>query len=376
MRWLTLSLLLVCGCGARSELEVGGGTGGSAVVALSLGWTHSCALLRSGAAACWGSDAEGELGDGRTTTAVPTPQALPIAGAIAALGAGQEQTCAAQRDGTLLCWGENFLDQLGTGGAGPITSPAVVGAGFAGVSAGFDYACGVRTDGTVACWGSGAAGNLGNGDGSSFVESTPTTVQGETGAAVVRASGNATCALQDDGSVHCWGNAALGCSACPAISTAPLKVVGLDAPVQQIAVGSVHACALLEGGQVSCWGVGVNGQLGLGPSVMTAAVPQAIPGLTAMAISAGASHTCAVLTDGTAQCWGYADVSDPSFAPVTVPGLTSAIAIASGESHDCAVLSGGGGVVCWGSNGFGQLGDGTTTDSSTPVSVVGLPGGG
>jgi alpha-tubulin suppressor-like RCC1 family protein len=60
------------------------------------------------------------------------------------------------------------------------------------------------------------------------------------------------------------------------------------------------------------------------------------------------------------------------FTPQAVPGVTSAVGIASGDSHDCAILEGGA-VVCWGSNGFGQLGDGTTVDSSAPVSVVGLP---
>jgi alpha-tubulin suppressor-like RCC1 family protein len=117
-------------------------------------------------------------------------------------------------------------------------------------------------------------------------------------------------------------------------------------------------------------------------------VPVRVTGLTGVtAITAGYEHTCALLSGGTVDCWGWNDHGQlgdetstyfyndaPYFpTPVEVSGLTGVMAISStGDVHTCALLIRGA-VECFGQNYWGELGDGTTTDSSTPVQVLGLP---
>ena len=109
------------------------------------------------------------------------------------------------------------------------------------------------------------------------------------------------------------------------------------------------------------------------------ALPVDVLGLTngVSAISVGGGHNCALVGRGEVRCWGfkyYGELGDgtttDSIAPVTVSGLNrGASAIAAGEIHTCAITAGGQ-VKCWGWNGFGQLGDGTVIDSSKPVDVI------
>jgi alpha-tubulin suppressor-like RCC1 family protein len=374
IRWLWASLLLL-GCGGRSDLALGAAGDASAephrVASLALGWHHSCALLSDGLVACWGSDTSGQLGDGKAAMmGQPTPKLVASAEDVQSLAGGYEHGCAVQKNGTLACWGKDTLGAVGAGTQSANLPWTVIGSGFRAVSAGFDRTCAVHSDGTAACWGVGDHGELGNGVSSFVVEHTPTPVQGLENAISIAVSEWVSCALIADGGVKCWGLAPLGDGTMNG-SAVSVSVVGLGGPARQIAVGSMHACALLEGGLVKCWGYGGYGELGLGPETVWAAAPIAIPDASpAQAISAGEYHTCAVLEDGSVRCWGN-EVSElqGSSTPLPVPSVNSAVGIASGDAHDCVLLDGGE-VRCWGENGLGQLGDGTTVASPTPVKVI------
>jgi alpha-tubulin suppressor-like RCC1 family protein len=151
-------------------------------------------------------------------------------------------------------------------------------------------------------------------------------------------------------------------------------------------VGSSHSCALQASGGLRCWGNNTFGQLGDGMNT-SQTVSVGVSGLSisgVSAITAGYAHTCALMyVTGAVRCWGsntYGQLGDGTstdrLVPTPVSGLASGvIAIAAGDSHTCALLASGG-LRCWGRAGNGRLGDGTTTGwILVPTVVIGLSSG-
>src|SRR5437867_3474448 len=271
---------------------------------------------------------------------------------------------------------------------GALTPTAVAAGGF--------HACMRLPDGTVQCWGRNYSGQLGNGDGNLTNSSVPVTARGLTTATSVVTGDAHTCALLGDGTVQCWGvgdSGQRGDGTFNNISTVPVAVVGMGGAghltnAVAVAARGYHSCALLGDGTVRCWGRNADGQLGDGTVADPAtgppgsSTPVQVSGITgAAAVIAGGYHTCALFTDGTARCWGLNDdgqlgngTTTSSTTPVQAVGINDAVAVNAGILHTCALLSNST-VKCWGAvapgDGFGQLGNGSTTGSSTPVTVTG-----
>jgi large repetitive protein len=155
-----------------------------------------------------------------------------------------------------------------------------------------------------------------------------------------------------------------------------------------IAAGAVHTCVVTSAGGVRCWGSNEYGQLGNGETA-NSTTPVSVAGLSngVVSIAAGSNSTCALTDAGAVWCWGdnaAGQLGNGTFTqsslPVKVLGatgdapLSGAIAIAAGESHACAVTNSGA-ALCWGDNSRGELGNGSEIGSSIPVNVTGLSTG-
>ena len=201
--------------------------------AISAGATDTCALLDNGAVRCWGLGANGQLGYGNTTTIgqATTPGAVgPVdlgAGRTAtAISAGSGHTCAVLDNGAVRCWGFGGNGRLGTGNVqsiGDNEAPASIapidlgpGRTAKGISAGDNHTCAILDDASVRCWGFGDSGRLGYantrdvGDDETPGSLGPVDLGAGRTAVAISAGGRQTCALLDDQSIRCWGDAALG----------------------------------------------------------------------------------------------------------------------------------------------------------------------
>ena len=202
---------------------------------------------------------------------------------------------------------------------------------------------------------------------------------------LIAAGGYHTCALASNGTVRCWGDNTTGQLGVgtSAQRLAPVQVAGLGSDIQADAAKGAFSCALTPAGGVKCWGDNSHGELGDG-TLMQRRTPVAVAGLGSgvRSIATGDLHTCAVTTAGAVLCWGsniYGQLGDGTTTqrqtPVPVAGLGSGVrSIAAGGNHTCAVTTAGA-VFCWGDNISGQVGDGTTLKRTTPVVVSGQGSG-
>ncbi len=351
---------------------------------IAAGESHTCALTSMGAVKCWGSNAYGLLGDGTTTNRSTPVQVSGLTSGVVQITVGSTHSCALMVTGVVRCWGWNSAGQLGDGTTTNRSTPVQVSglpSGVTQIAAGSSYSCALLATGSARCWGYNGTGGLG--DGTTTDRLTPVQVSGlaATAAQLSAATSRFTCALLVGGDVKCWGwnpSGQLGDGTTTDRLT-PVQVAGLTAGVQQISTGAFHSCVVVASA-VKCWGNNSRGQLGTG-NLGHGFTPLQVPGLTsgAQQVSAGGGHTCALLVAGLLKCWGEnlkGQLGDGTttdrLTPVQVSGFTSNIAqVSAGRDYTCVALSSGA-VRCWGNNSRGQLGDGTTTDRLTPVDVVGL----
>jgi len=356
---------------------------------IAAGRNHTCAVRANGTVACWGANESGQIGNGTVGGIRQSPVNVTGLANVVAVAAGEAHTCALLSSGTARCWGLNDAGQLGSNTASSIspTPTAVTGLGgvvaiAAGGTLGSSHTCALQSDGKVRCWGSNNVGQLGVGF-TSTPSSAPVLVADLSDVVAIAVGEQHSCALVAIGAVFCWGSDGVTTHLVPTL-------VSLD-NVVAIAAGNRHSCALRADGTAWCWGQNVAGQLGNGGTISTASPSLAGSGalLNVVSIGGGFAQSCASLADGTARCWGANDagqLGNATFASSTTPVLVQAtplsvlgggtflrpfrnlVNVTTGRRHSCA-LNSGGAVICWGENTFGQLGNNSTINSNVPVTV-------
>ena len=347
----------------------GDGTNCAAVATqLSSGRLHSCAVVGSGSVRCWGRGAEGQLGYGNTE--VVGDDELPasvgfvdVGEEVTQVAAGQAHTCALLRSGTVRCWGDASLGQLGYGGTesiGDDETPAAFHARLLSIGrkmganvelsapavqvvAGANHNCALLQGGAVRCWGVSSVGQLGYGgrlpvgddetlgefDERRLAEGFTNGANVDVGGVVVQLAAGSwhTCALLGTGTVRCWGASGGGQlgygnkenigddpGETPAGAAAGDVQIGSTAPVANLIAGGSQTC-VLQGGSLRCWGGNVFHQLGyattrnIGDQATPAMEDQGavLPGSIFRQVAMGFNHGCAVQVNGSVRCWGRTD---------------------------------------------------------------------
>jgi alpha-tubulin suppressor-like RCC1 family protein len=356
--------------------------------------------------------------------AAVTGLALLVAPAASAeeassVAAGNAHTCVLLDNGTVRCWGDAGLGQLGYGNTVDVgddespgsAGPVNLGNGSATeIAAGNNHTCALMDNGTVRCWGAGGSGRLGYaaignlGDDEAPASAGNVFLGNNRFATAISAGGSHTCAVLDNGNLRCWGDGGsgqlgrgntddIGDDETP--GSVPSIDLGFGRTAIDVSAGDRHTCAILDNGRTLCWGWNEFGQLGYpgldgefteeGPFVGDDEMPGAVGpidfggGAQATSVSAGRTHTCARFTNSTVRCWGTdtgptgpdgrlgygvtTSVPDPA-AAAPLNFLAGAADVETKDRHTCARLNNGE-VSCWGLNQNGQLGYGLTTATVT-----------
>ena len=468
-------------------------------VQISAGYKYTCALGSDHKAYCWGKNGSGQFGNGtggswndKSLTPVAVSQgAIPNDVTLTYISAGGEHTCALGSDHKAYCWGKNDRGQLGNNSTTNSLVPVAIvqgaiptGVKLTQITTGGAHTCALGSNNRVYCWGLnmfyGSLGNNSNIDSSvpvtvvqgampNIYSGTTVKVDGVTvpvryissteleitmpahaeglvnisvtnpdnsthtlnqsyeyyqaknptlssispntvspyGGEIVTLTGNNfdtarwrqvsvgndhTCALDYRNKAYCWGwgsSGQLGNNSTTNSSTPVVVSQGAipsNVNLTHLSVGNYHTCALGSDHKAYCWGYNNSGQLGnnstTNSSTPVAVSQGAIPsGVTLTQIAVGLYHTCALGSDNKAYCWGngyYSQLGNNSItdsripvavAPGAIPSGVTLTQISAGAYHTCA-LGSNDKAYCWGKGGDGQLGNNSTSNSSTPVAVV------
>ncbi len=391
----------------HSGLNFPGSTVGSiySLTALGASYDYTCVVLEDNQMKCWGSNDGAFLGNGNRWGTEYTPVSVNDVDSetccltdVIETSPDGRHTPALTSSGDIYVWGEDFSGQIGHGHIscgnvcwqphGPSVMPG--SRTFVTVATGVVHTCAItEPDMALWCWGENTDGQLGTGDNTD--RNAPTQINLPQGRhpISVNAGWASTCVILDNGSGMCWGKNDFGHLGDGTYNDrnepTPISILPVNRTLIAMDLGAGHACGILDDGMVHCWGNntfsdgGSGGRLGDG-SITSSTYPRSVSlpvGRTAISIDAGIDHTCAILDDSSAVCWGLNEqgqlgdgTTNNSTTPVSVsmPTGLGVGEISAGWIHTCAVSTNAS-VYCWGHHEEGALGLGEDVDSDVPAYV-------
>lgn len=334
---------------------------------VSVGYQHSLALRTDGTVLSWGSDQSGQLGAGVLPFETTPGRVLSLPG-IQGIAAGVNHSLAIALDGTVWAWGSNDAGQLGDGSTKNRSNPVQV-PGFAGVSrvcGGDSFSLALRTDGSVWAWGENSDGVLG--DGTQRSSSVPVQISGLGAVSAIACGNRHALALRVDGGVWAWGSNAQGAlgDGSTVDQRRPVLVSALGS-ASTIAAGNNFSAALKPDGSVWEWGISAPYTNPHGPPRTTPVQTPGLTGISTITATVNSYGLVAIHGDGT-NWWRWTTASAPE-AQAAVGPLR---AVAAGYGQGFLLQTNGLVLGFGGGNGFGSLGDGTTTYRDAPGPVIGI----
>ena len=321
----------------------------------SASFYHSCAIALNGRAYCWGSGNSGKLGNGSTASS-RVPVAVNTSGVLAGktikqISAGENHTCAIASDNRAYCWGSNKNGQLGNGSTAdsrvPVavnTSGVLVGKTIKEVTTGGFHTCALDTSSKMYCWGLNSSGRLGGGL-TSILSNVPVAVNmsgalaGKTIKQIL-AGGDHGCVVASDDKMYCWGlnnNGELGNNS-SVNSSVPVAVntdgVLAGKTIRQMSAGFSSTCAVDSEYNMYCWGYNDNGQLGNNSTNNSRVparvyVPKENTTIAANAMKLRAQYAKKTAATCQAVAAGWQDVTNNSTLAYSAAGPNNGTAIAA-----------------------------------------------
>lgn len=286
----------------------------------------------------------------------------PVVNAVAA---GGQHTCAILSSGSLKCWGSNDFNQSSTTSE-KITTVAAspISASFSKVSAGLKHTCGITTSGIAYCWGSNESGQLGT----TITANTQVAVDSGTVLySAISAGPSASCGITTTGNLRCWGLIS---------SVVAPTVLDSGTTYSSVSVGANHICGITTSNVLKCMGTNDKGQLGNGTTANSTTFVIIDSGIAYTAVAAGNGFTCGIAANTKyLKCWGqndYGQVGNNSTTNVTTPTIIDSsnpyLSVFVGPNFACG-LTNSNNLKCWGSNADGQFGDGSVDKKIIPTLV-------
>lgn len=331
----------------------------------------------------WGYNTYGQLADNTTTHKSSPVQTVSGGTSWKQVTQSYWSTAAIKTDGSLWVWGRNHTGQLGTNNTTNTSSPVqtiAAGTNWKQVVGGRVHIAAIKTDGTLWTWGSGAIGQLGN-NATTSRSSPAQTVSGGTNWKLVSACGYQTGAIKTDGTLWGWGinyQGNLGNNNTTWMSS-PVQTISAGTDWKLISCGHYHTGAIKTDGTLWMWGTNSLGALGDNTVTHRSSPVQTVAaGSNWKLIACGFYHTVAIKTDGTLWSWGknnYGQVGDNTTtntsSPVqTVAGGTNWKQVSQVSESTIMAIKTDGTLWSWGRNDYGQLARNNLTFQSSPVQTI------